>query len=140
MTTTTTIGRPIQIEVRRTAAALVTGLLERDFDLLGRALTDEVQLRALLPRGPHTVTGRQEVADQFRTWFGHWTDLVPLESGVAQVGPRLHVHWRARVREVDSADLLIEQHVLADRTTADGSGRFARLDLLCTGFVPERSW
>lgn len=135
--TTPTMSSSIQSRTRRAAEELVIALFERDFDRLADALTDDVQLRALLPSGPRNVTGRRAVADQFGTWFGDWVSIEPIETGIAQLGPRLHLHWRARVRDADGVSLVIEQHVTADALPAGESRRLVRLDLLCTGFIPE---
>lgn len=55
---------------------------------------------------------------------------------MGDVGGRLHMRWRLRLRaaRLGSGWFTVEQQVYAD---ADGSGRIARLDLLCTGYRAE---
>ena len=59
-----------------------------------------------------------------------------LSSGVSEIGPRLHLHWRARIRAARLGDgwFVVEQQAFAD-TGADG--RITRMTLLCSGYCPD---
>ena len=118
------------------AGSFLEGLAAQDFARIGGALTADAQLRALLPPGLREWTGAEAIADQFACWFGGTEAFELVEATVGEVGGRLHLHWRLRLRaeRLGAGWFTVEQQAYAD--TADG-GRIARLDLLCTGYRPE---
>ncbi len=118
------------------AGSLLEGLAGQDFAQLGSALAADARLRALLPSGLREWTGAQVIADQFALWFGNTQDFDLVEATVGEVGGRLHLHWRLRLRaeRLGAGWFTVEQQAYAD--TGDG-GRIAQLDLLCTGYRPE---
>jgi len=118
------------------AWSFLEGLAAQDFARLGDALAAGVRLRALLPRGLSEWAGAEAIAAQFACWFGDTEDFELVEAGVAQVGGRLRLHWRLRLRakRLGTGCFTVEQQAYAD--TGDG-GRIARLDLLCTGYRRE---
>ena len=98
--------------------------------------TAAARLRALLPSGLREWTGAEAIADRFARWFGDTEDFELVEATVGEVGGRLHLHWRLRLRaeRLGAGWFTVEQQAYAD---TDDSGRIARLDLLCTGYRPE---
>ncbi|HLM88336.1 MAG TPA: hypothetical protein VK284_04785 [Streptosporangiaceae bacterium] len=118
------------------AGSFVEGLAAQDFAELGGALAADARLRALLPSGPMEWTGAEVIADRFGRWFGDTEDFELVEATIGEVGGRLHLHWRLRLRAVRLGRgwFTVEQQAYAD---TDVSGRIARLDLLCTGYRPE---
>src|SRR5271166_2895261 len=74
------------------------GLAAQDFARLGDALTADVRLRALLPHGFREWTGAKVIADVFAGWFGGTEDFELVAATVDEVGGRLHLHWRLRLR------------------------------------------
>ena len=118
------------------AGSFLEGLAAQDFARLGGALAADACLRALLPSGLWEWAGAEAIADRFARWFGDTEDFELVEAAVGEVGGRLHLHWRLRLRaeRLGSGWFTVEQQVYAD--TGDG-GRIARLDLLCTGYRPE---
>jgi hypothetical protein len=118
------------------AGSFLEGLAAQDFAQLGCALAADACLRALLPSGLWEWTGAEAIADRFARWFGDTEDFELVEATVGEVGGRLHLHWRLRLRaeRLGAGWFTVEQQVYAD--TADG-GRIVRLDLLCTGYRPE---
>jgi hypothetical protein len=118
------------------AGSFLEGLAAQDFAQLGDALAAGARLRALLPRGLREWTGAEVIAGQFARWFGDTDDFELVEATVGEVGGRLHLHWRLRLRaeRLGAGWFTVEQQVYAD--AADG-GRIVRLDLLCTGYRPE---
>ena len=76
------------------------------------------------------------IAGRFAGWFGDTEDFDLVEAIVGEVGGRLHLRWRLRLRaqRLGPGWFIVEQQVYAD--TGEG-GRITRLDLLCTGYVPE---
>jgi hypothetical protein len=118
------------------ADSFLEGLAAQDFGRLGGTLTAGCQLRALLPPGAREWDGGEAIAGQFATWFGETEAFELTEASVGDVGGRLHMRWRLRLRaeRLGSGWFTVEQQVYAD---ADGSGQIARLDLLCTGYRAE---
>ena len=118
------------------AAAFLQGLADQDFATLGGARAADARLRALVPRGLREWTGGEAVAGRFARWFGDTEDFELVEATVGEVGGRLHLHWRLRLRaeRLGAGWFTVEQQAYAD---TDDSGRIARLDLLCTGYRPE---
>jgi hypothetical protein len=118
------------------AGAFLEGLAAQDFTRLSDALAAGAHLRALLPPGPREWTGAQAIAGQFALWFGDTEDFDLVEATVGEVGDRLHLHWRLRLRagRLGAGWFTVEQQAYAD-TGEDG--RIARIDLLCTGYRPE---
>ena len=118
------------------ADAFLEGLAAQDFAQLGGALAVGACLRALLPSGLREWAGAEAIAAQFARWFGDTEDFELVEATVGEVGGRLHLHWRLRLRaqRLGPGWFTVEQQAYAD--TGDG-GRIARLDLLCTGYRPE---
>jgi len=119
------------------AGSFLEGLAAQDFAQLGGALAAGARLRALLPSGLREWTGAGMIADRFAGWFGDTQDFDLVEATVGEVGGRLHLHWRLRLRaeRLGVGWFTVEQQAYAD--TGDG-GRIAQLDLLCTGYRPER--
>jgi hypothetical protein len=133
--TTTTPQHNAVIAASRSAVAgsFLEGLAAQDFARLGGALTADVRLRALLPRGFRELAGAEAIAAQFASWFGDTEDFEFVEGAVGEVGGRLRLHWllRLRAERLGAGWFTVEQQAYAD--TGD-SGRIARLDLVCTGY------
>jgi hypothetical protein len=120
------------------ASAFLESLAGQDFAGLGGALTADARLRALTPSGLRERSGAQSIASVFTHWFGGTEDFELDEATVGEVGGRVHLHWRLRLRagRLGGGWFTVEQQAYAD---TDASGLIARLDLLCTGFRPEGS-
>jgi hypothetical protein len=111
------------------AGALVAG----DFDRLTTILTADVHMRALIPPGPIELSGAAAAAAKFASWFGGSKSLELVRTGSDEVGDRLHVFYRLRVKRRDEPTSIVEQHLFC---SLDG-GRITALDLVCSGFRPE---
>ena len=118
------------------AGSFVEGLAAQDFAELGGALAADACLRALLPSGLREWAGAEAIARVFARWFGDTEDFELIEASVGEVGGRLHLGWRLRLRasRLGAGWFTVEQQAYAD-TGEDG--RIAQLDLLCTGYLPE---
>jgi hypothetical protein len=114
-------------------ATLVAALAARDFDRLAGVLATDTRMRALIPPGPIELSGVESAAARFASWFGdaEWLELV--NSGIDEVGDRLHVFYRLRVKRSGNPSKVIEQHLFC---TVD-EGNITALDLVCSGFRPE---
>jgi TusA-related sulfurtransferase len=110
-------------------------LAARDFDRLTALFAAGAQGRLLLPRGLVEVSGRDEIGDRFRGWFGAASSFEIRMSSEQRIGRRRRLSWLIRaVREGDSVEL-VEQNALLDL----GPDGIERLDLICSGFHPERT-
>ena len=118
------------------AGSFLEGLAAQDFAKLAAALDPGIRLRALLPRGPKEWTGAKTIADQFACWFGDTEDFELAEATVGEVGGRLRLNWRLRLRaeRLGPGWFTVEQQAYAD---AGEDGHITQLDLLCTGYRPE---
>jgi hypothetical protein len=108
-----------------------------DFDQLALLFEPDISLRALLPEGLHEWQGPERVSAAFAMWFGGVDELELVDATAGHLGPRLHLHWRARVRGGPFGDssFVVEQHVYADRGP---SGRIQAMSMLCSGFARVR--
>ncbi len=118
------------------AGSLLEALAARDFERLAAALDDDASLGALLPRGFCEWHGATEISAMFRQWFGEIEQFEVADASVGQVGSRLQLRWRVRVRGARFGDetMVVEQHVFAD---TGPSGRIRSMSLLCSGFCSE---
>ena len=111
-------------------------LAARDYRLMATTLAPTVRFRAMLPPGPMDWEGPVAIADAFSSWFGPADDFEVVDATVGEVGGRLHLSWRLRVRPapfgIGEGWHVIEQHAYADTTDT-----IETLDLLCSGFQPE---
>src|SRR5207302_6203181 len=87
----------------------------QDFAALADCLDPAVRLRALVPRGPIDMTGRDDVAGWFRSLFGGPDDLELADGTVGEIGPRLYMRWRVSLTPTGTFGRrrLAEQHVFA---------------------------
>ena len=103
---------------------------------MSSVLAADARLRALLPSGLREWAGAEVIADRFARWFGDTEDFELVEAAVGEVGGRLHLHWRLRLRakRLGTGWFTVEQQAYAD--TGEG-GSIDRFDLLCTGYRAE---
>src|SRR6185503_18791598 len=109
--------------------ALVTG----DFHRLTTMFVADVHMRALIPPGPVELSGAAAAAAKFASWFGGSKRLELVRTGSDEVGDRLHIFYRLRVKRSDDPTSIVEQHLFCSLD----EGRITALDLVCSGFRPE---
>ena len=112
------------------------GLAKRDFLRLASSLAPNVRFRAMLPPGPMDWEGADTVSDVFSSWFGSAEEFEVVDAAVGEVGGRLHLSWRVRVRPAPF-DIGDGWHVIEQQAYADAGDTIESLDLLCSGFHPE---
>jgi hypothetical protein len=110
-------------------------LAQRDFAQMGECFEAEATMRALLPYGPDEFQGAPQIVSAFRRWFGGAEDFEVLDGSVGDVGDRLHVSWRLRVRPTPMGD--DDWHVIEQQAYLQAGKRIDTLDLLCSGFMPS---
>jgi hypothetical protein len=112
-------------------------LAKRDYRRMATILGSAVRLRAMLPRGPMAWEGPDDVSGVFSSWFGDAEDYELIDATVGEVGGRLHLSWRLRLRPAPF-DIGAGWHVIEQQAYADAGQVIESLDLLCSGFRPER--
>ena len=113
-------------------------LANRNFDRLAETLAPEMRLRAMLPPGPMDWAGADTVSGVFGSWFGDAEDFELIDATVGEVGGRLHLSWRLRVRPAPFG-IGDGWHVIEQQAYADAGDTIDALDLLCSGFHPEHT-
>lgn len=108
----------------------------RDYQQMAATLSPEVRLRAMLPPGPMDWEGPVTVAEVFGSWFGSASDFELIDATVGEVGGRLHLSWRVRVRPAPFG-IGDGWHVIEQQAYADAGEAITSLDLLCSGFRAE---
>ena len=116
-------------------AAFVAALAERDFGRLADVLAPGARMRALIPPGPIELHGAEQAAAKFASWFGSAEGFELLRSVTDEVGDRIHVSYRLRVKRTGNPWQVVEQHLFCSLE----DGLITALDLVCTGFRPERT-
>jgi SnoaL-like domain len=106
----------------------------RDFPGLAACLHPDLRFRALVPPGPFETLGVEEAMSRFRRWFDGEDDFEVLDASIGQVGARIYLRWRVRMRAAADPESvrLVEQHAFAS-----AGERIESLDLLCSGFQLE---
>lgn len=118
----------------------LAALTDRDFEALAGILAPDATMRMLLPRGPQEVSGNQAIAACFARWFGGYARIELLGSELVPIAHRSRMGWRFRV--TPSAESGATDSSLIEQTAFFDIGRTAirAIDLLCSGFLPERAW
>ena len=110
----------------------------RDYQQMAATLAPDVRFRAMLPPGPMDWEGPTAVAEVFSSWFGGADDFELLDAEVGEVGGRLHLSWRVRVRPAPFG-IGDGWHVIEQQAYADAGDTIRSLDLLCSGFHCEEA-
>jgi hypothetical protein len=121
---------------RGVARRFLDCLARQDFERLADAFADDVHLRALLPAELREWDGVDRVTATFVRWFGNTEDFELFDTGVDDIGARLHVWWRARLRaeRVGEGWFVVEQQAYVD---TDDTDRIRHVSLVCSGYLAE---
>jgi len=112
-------------------------LANRDYKQMATTLSSGVRLRAMLPPGPMDREGPAQVASTFSSWFGSADGFELVDAAVGEVGGRLHLSWRLRVRPAPFG-MGDGWHTIEQQVYADATDTIDTIDLLCSGFRPDR--
>jgi hypothetical protein len=110
-------------------------LAARDFTQMSDCLDDAATMRALLPPGLAQCDSAAQIVDSLRSWFGGAEEFEVLDGTVGEVGGRLHLAWRLRLRPTPWGDNT--WHVIEQQAYLRATERIGAIDLLCSGFQPE---
>jgi hypothetical protein len=112
--------------------AIVVALATRNFGRLAGTLAPDVRMRALIPPGSVELIGAEPAAARFDDWFGGLDGFELVQTGTEEVGDRLHVFYRLRVKVPGDSWTIVEQHL----SCALAGDRISAIDLLGSGFRP----
>ncbi|HET9410273.1 MAG TPA: nuclear transport factor 2 family protein [Candidatus Dormibacteraeota bacterium] len=115
--------------------AFLAALTARDFGRLAECLAPSAQARLLLPHGPEVQSGRDDIVRRIQGWFASGSDYSVLDSSHDPVGLRHRVSWRLRMSRNGQPPEIVEQVAFIDV----GPDGITRIDLLCSGFMPDES-
>lgn len=114
---------------------LLEALAERDYAAVSECFDPAATMRVLLPSGPAEFQGAAQIAENFQTWFGSADEFEILDGTVGDIGDRLHLAWRLRLRPTPWGD--DHWHVIEQQAYVHAGKRINALDLLCSGFMPD---
>jgi len=114
---------------------LLEALAERDFARMSDCFEPTATMRALLPPGLSEFQGATQIVETLQGWFGGAEDFVVLDGTVGEIGGRVHVAWRLRLRPTPWGD--DAWHVIEQQAYLRADERIEAIDLLCSGFQPE---
>ena len=120
---------PVAADWKQIGGQLVMCLRERDFDRLADRFHPQVTCRLLIPSGLVTPLSVSTLMRSFRQWFAEAAHFNIEGSQITQVGDRLHVGYRIRLRE-GGLWYLVEQQTYSQLE----GGSITHFDLLCSGF------
>jgi hypothetical protein len=114
---------------------LLEALARRDFTGMAGCFETTATMRALVPSGEIGCEGAGEIADRFEGWFGTAEDFEVLDGTVGEIGGRVHVSWRLRLRPTPRGD--DRSHVIEQQAYLEVGDRIEAIHLLCSGFQLE---
>lgn len=132
-------GRNVESVARWSVGGVfLEALANRDYTRMAAALEPAVRFRAMVPPGVMDVSGPDAVTDAFSSWFGSAEDFEVVDATVGEVGGRLHLSWRLRLRPAPFG-IGDGWHVIEQHAYVDAGDTIEALDLLCSGFHAERA-
>ena len=114
---------------------LLEALAARDFAGMADCFEPTATMRALLPPGLAECQGPAHIVDNLRSWFGGAEEFEVVDGTVGEIGGRVHVAWRLRMRPTPWGD--DAWHVIEQQAYLQAGERITNIDLLCSGFHPD---
>jgi 2-isopropylmalate synthase len=109
----------------------LSALTTQNWDALESCLAPDIKFRAFIPSGIREGQDAATTSGHFRRWFGDADEIVVAASDIRDMQKRLSITYRLRVHE--DQWYIVEQRAYCDVN----DGRVERIDLLCSGFIPE---
>jgi hypothetical protein len=120
--------------VNEAAPAFIAAIATRDWTALERCFTESSRFTAAIPNEKSPFrdrAGGEEIAAQFRAWFGDADPYEVVDSSIEGIADRTRVAYRIRCFE-DGEWQVVEQQ--AYLTASDGV--IERMNLTCSSFLP----
>lgn len=114
---------------------LLEAVAARDFERMSACFEPDATMRALLPPGLAECDGARQIVENIQGWFGGAQHYEVLDGTVGEVGGRIHVAWRLRMRPTPWGD--DRWHVIEQQAYLRANARIQTIDLLCSGFQPD---
>lgn len=114
---------------------LLEALASRDFSRMTDCFEPAATMRALLPLGFAECHGAPQIVEHLQSWFGDAEQFEVLDGTVGEVGGRLHVAWRLRMRPAPRGD--DAWHVIEQQAYLHADELISAIDLLSSGFQPD---
>ena len=95
----------------------------------------EITVSSAFPPLP-PCPARDETADVFRSWFGTADRFEVVDATVGEIGGRLQMTWRLRLRPAPF-DIGASWHVIEQHAFLDVADTISTIDLVCSGFRAE---
>jgi hypothetical protein len=114
--------------------AFIDAIATRDWTALERCFAESSRFTAAVPNEKNPFrdrAGGEEIAAQFRAWFGDADPYEVVDSSVDEIADRTRIVYRIRCFE-DGEWQVVEQQ--AYLTASDGV--IERMNLTCSGFLP----
>lgn len=106
-----------------------------DFDATAALLDVDVEMRALLPDGPQTYNGREEVTGRLKWWFGSGEEVRPVHAEARAVEDRVELSYGFHILNAMDGDKP-GWHAIEQRAFSDIGVMIERMDVVCSGFRP----
>jgi TusA-related sulfurtransferase len=119
------------MNAREVGATYVDALTSRRYAEAKALLAEGVRFRMLLPGGLEEESSADGAMARFASWFGDADPYECEEAIVRDIGGRVAVTYRLRLRRSGGWEI-IQQHQMLDVE----EGRVTAIDLLCSGFRP----
>ena len=106
-----------------------------DFDGAAALFDPDVQMRALLPDGPQTYNGREEVTGRLKWWFGSGDEVRSVHTEATAVEDRVELSYGFHIlNAVEGAKP--GWHAIEQRAFCDIGTMIERLDVVYSKFQP----
>ncbi|MFP5352460.1 MAG: nuclear transport factor 2 family protein [Actinomycetota bacterium] len=106
-----------------------------DFDGVAALFDPDVEMRALLPDGPQTYNGREEVTGRFRWWFGTGDEIRTIHAEAEAVEDRIALSYGFHILNAGEGSKP-GWHSIEQRAFCDVGTTIERMDIVCSGFRP----
>ena len=106
-----------------------------DFDGASALFDPDVEMRALLPEGPRSYNGREEVSGKLEWWFGAGDEIETTHAEAGAVEDRVELSYGFRILNAQEGGKR-GWHSIEQRAFCDIGTTIERMDVVCSGFRP----